>query len=601
MILFNKFMKIFIVLLLFVGLGFSNQLTAEAAPVMWGKTELKLGQIGKVTILKETKLVKMENGTLKEVRKLTKGEEFRVYSYKSEHSGLYGVGGGSFIQKDTSKVKYETPSKSKLALLEQQTTSPSNATKVMWGKTELKKGQIGKVTILGDTRLVKLENGSLTTVRNLKKGEEFRVYTYKSEQGGLYGVGGGSYIQKSTKVKYETPSKSKLAQLEALSAKEMKVHFIDVGQGDSILIQSPNGKSMLIDGGGKSKDDPVLKFLKSQGISKLDYVVATHPDEDHIGGLISVLKSDIKIGTFLDSGKAHTSNTYKEMIQLITNDKSIIFKPATKGEVISFDGLIFNVLHANAKASDNNDASIVLKLIYNQVSFLLTGDADTGIESEMMSKYNVKSTILKAGHHGSDTSSSAAFINAVKPAVTILSYGESNSYGHPNKTIVNRLTSSGSKIYHTAISGTITVTTNGTTYSVGGKTYTATGTTTGSGTSTGSGTTTGTGAVKPTTPVSNGKVVIKSKNLQTEEVVLENTGTTTVNLKNWVIVSVEGNQRFTLQSYSLGAKKTVTLTSGSKAKTGTGYIKISGAQVWNNSGDPAQLLNPQGVKVSELK
>ena len=589
----------FIVLLLFVGLGFSNQLTAEAAPVMWGKTELKLGQIGKVTILKETKLVKMENGTLKEVRKLTKGEEFRVYSYKSEHSGLYGVGGGSFIQKDTSKVKYETPSKSKLALLEQQTTSPSNATKVMWGKTELKKGQIGKVTILGDTRLVKLENGSLSTVRNLKKGEEFRVYTYKSEQGGLYGVGGGSYIQKSTKVKYETPSKSKLAQLEALSAKEMKVHFIDVGQGDSILIQSPNGKSMLIDGGGKSKDDPVLNFLKAQGISKLDYVVATHPDEDHIGGLISVLKSNIKIGTFIDSGKVHTSNTYKEMIQLITNDNSIIFKTAKKGEVISFDGLLFNVLHADANASDNNDASIVLKLTYNQVSFLLTGDADTGIESEMMSKYNVKSTILKAGHHGSDTSSSAAFINAVKPAVTILSYGESNSYGHPNKTIVNRLSSSGSKIYHTAISGTITVKTNGTTYSVDGKTYTATGTTTGT---TGSGTTAGTGTVaKPTTPVSNGKVVIKSKNLQTEEVVLENIGTTTVDLKNWVIVSVEGNQRFTLPTYSLKANQKVTLTSGSKGKTGTGYIKISGAQVWNNSGDPAQLLNPQGVKVSELK
>lgn len=201
----------------------------------------------------------------------------------------------------------------------------------MWGKTELKKGQIGKATIIDDTKLVKFENGSLSTVRNLKKGEEFRVYTYKSDQGGLYGVGGGSFVQKSSKVKYETPSKSKLAQLEALSLKEMKVHFIDVGQGDSILIQSPNGKSMLIDGGTKSKGDTVVKFIKSQGITKLDFVVATHPDADHIGGLIKVLESNIKIGTFMDSGKVHTSNTYKDMLTLIRN-KNINFKIPTKGE-----------------------------------------------------------------------------------------------------------------------------------------------------------------------------------------------------------------------------------------------------------------------------
>ncbi|MEK4521008.1 ComEC/Rec2 family competence protein [Psychrobacillus sp. FSL W7-1457] len=464
MILFNKFMKIFIVLLLFVGLGFSNQLTAEAAPVMWGKTELKLGQIGKVTILKETKLVKIENNSLKEVRTLTKGEEFRVYSYKSEQGGLYGVGGGSFIQKNTATVKYETPSKSKLALLEQQTTSPSNATKVMWGKTELKKGQIGKATIIDDTKLVKFENGSLSTVRNLKKGEEFRVYTYKSDQGGLYGVGGGSFVQKSSKVKYETPSKSKLAQLEALSLKEMKVHFIDVGQGDSILIQSPNGKSMLIDGGTKSKGDTVVKFIKSQGITKLDFVVATHPDADHIGGLIKVLESNIKIGTFMDSGKVHTSNTYKDMLTLIRN-KNINFKIPTKGEKITFDNLNLQVLNVGTTNSDNNDASIVLKLAYNNISFLLTGDADTGKESEIMSKYNVKSTILKAGHHGSDTSSSEAFLKAVKPEVTILSYGKNNQYGHPHKAVVDRLNLFKSSIYHT-LSGTITVKTNGTSYSV---------------------------------------------------------------------------------------------------------------------------------------
>lgn len=464
--MYKRFTKIFLALLLIIGISFSNISVAEAAPVMWGKTELKLGQLGKVTILANTKLVKIENNSIKEVRTLTKGEEFRVYSYKSEHGGLYGVGGGSYIQKNTAKVKYETPSKSKLALLEQQTTTSSNATKVMWGKTELKKGQIGKVTIIADTKLVKLENGSLSTVRNLKKGDEFRVYTYKSEQGGLYGVGGGSYVQKNTaKVKYETPSKSKLAQLEALSAKEMKVHFINVGQGDSILIQSPNGKNMLIDGGTKSEGLDLVAFIQKQGITKLDYVVATHPDADHIGGLIEVLRSNIKIGTFLDSGKAHTSNTYKEMLTLIRNDKNIKFISAAKGQEILFDNLKLKVLHADAKASDNNDASIVLKLAYNKVSFLFTGDADTGIEAGLIGNSDIQSTILKAGHHGSNTSSSAYFISKVKPKVTILSYGTNNRYGHPHKEVVDRFKLYKSKVYHTP-SGTITVSTNGATYSV---------------------------------------------------------------------------------------------------------------------------------------
>ena len=588
--MFKRFLKVFLALLLFIGIGFSNILKVEAAPVMWGKTELKLGQIGKVTILSDTNLVKVSNGSLENIRTLKKGEEFRVYSYKSEQGGLYGVGGGSYVQKNTTKVKYETPSKSKLALLEQQTASnnsTSSATKVMWGKTELKKGQIGKVTILADTNLVKLENGSLSQVRTLKKGEEFRVYTYKNENGGLYGVGGGSYIQKNTaKVKYETPSKSKLAQLEALSSKEMKVHFMDVGQGDSILIQSPNGKNMLIDGGTKASGTKVVNFIKSQGITTLDYVVATHPDEDHIGGLISVLESSLKIGTFIDSGKVHNTNTYYKMLSLV-DSRNLNFKVLTEGETIPLDGnLTLQLLHVGTNASETNDASIVMKLTYKNISFLLTGDADTGIEADLMSKYNVKSTILKAGHHGSNTSSSTAFINAVKPEATILSYGKDNSYGHPNQEVVNRLNSNNSKIYSTAQSGNITVTTNGTTYSINGKTYTNSGSSEGT-------------PISP--PVSSGKVIIKSKNLITEEVVLENTGTTAVNLKGWKLISVEGNQQYIFGDYSLGAKKIVTLTSGVKGKTGTGYIKIANSSIWNNTGDAAQLFNPQGVKVSELK
>jgi len=250
---------------------------------------------------------------------------------------------------------------------------------------------------------------------------------------------------------------------------KMQVHFIDVGQGDSILIQSPNGKNMLVDGGTKGEGAKVVSFLKSKGVSTLDVVVATHPDADHIGGLISVL-NNFKVGQFIDSGKVHTSQTYFEMLQLI-DDKNIPFKVAKTGDKIALDSLITTtVLHADENASSTNGASIATRILYGSVSFLLTGDAEATAENKMLSKYgNLKSTYLKAGHHGSNSSSTATFINSVKPAGAIFSYGEGNQYGHPHAEVVSRLNAVGSKIYSTAQSGDITVTTNGTTHGVTAK------------------------------------------------------------------------------------------------------------------------------------
>ena len=253
--------------------------------------------------------------------------------------------------------------------------------------------------------------------------------------------------------------------------KKMEVHFIDVGQGDSILIESPNGKTMLIDGGTKAAGDDVVAYLKSQQISQLDYVVATHPDADHIGGLIDVFAAT-QVSNFVNSGKVHTTDTYNELLTAATNEGSNYIEPTT-GQTISLDSsLKVQVLHADASATDNNDASIVLKVTYNEVSFLLTGDADTDIESKMTSSYDVSSTILKAGHHGSDTSSSLAFLQKVQPAATILSYGQDNSYGHPHSKVLSNLKTVGSKAYSTAESGTITVVTNGATYNILGKEFT---------------------------------------------------------------------------------------------------------------------------------
>ncbi|MTD30139.1 S-layer homology domain-containing protein [Planomicrobium sp. YIM 101495] len=250
--------------------------------------------------------------------------------------------------------------------------------------------------------------------------------------------------------------------------KQAKVHFINVGQGDSILIQSGNGKNMLIDGGTKSQGAKVVSFLKSKGVTKLDVVVATHPDADHIGGLISVL-NNFSVGKFIDSGKAHTTDTYLELLQLI-DAKNIPFEVPKAGQNLAFDNVMdVQVLNAAPNASDNNDASLVLRAKYGKVSFLLTGDAGTSIENAMTTKYEVKSTYLKAGHHGSNTSSSATFINAVRPAGTVLSYGKDNSYGHPHKEVLTRLNNVKSKVYSTALAGDITVTTDGNSHSTTAK------------------------------------------------------------------------------------------------------------------------------------
>ena len=264
----------------------------------------------------------------------------------------------------------------------------------------------------------------------------------------------------------QKPNKTiETSQIPVEPSGQMKVHFLDVGQGDSILIQSPNGKNLLVDGGTKNAGKDVVDYIRKQGIEKLDYVVATHPDADHIGGLISVLNS-ISIKNFVDSGKVHTSQTYEEMLQLIL-DKNIPFIVPEIGDTIPLDDeLDITVLHMGDESDDNNEASIVLKISYGDVSFLLMGDADTNVEKSILEQFSVEATVLKAGHHGSDTSSSEDFIQSVKPKVTILSYGKDNSFGHPHAEVKSRLERFSSQMYATAVVGNIVVETDGVDYNV---------------------------------------------------------------------------------------------------------------------------------------
>ncbi len=358
---------------------------------------------------------------------------------------------------------------------------------------------------------------------------------------------------------------------------EMRMHFFDVGQGDSILIESPNGKTMLVDGGVKGAGQQVVSYIHELGIEKLDVVVATHPDADHIGGLIPVLNS-IPIEQFYDSGKVHTSQTFEEMLSLIDSNNIPYNVPKT-GDSIALDNeLDVKVLNANENASDNNDASIVLKVTYGNISFLLTGDAGVALEKEMLQQ-NVKATVLKAGHHGSNTSSSQSFIQAVQPEVTILSYGKDNKYGHPHAEVVERLQAIGSKIYATAETGTVTVSTDGVSYNVSAKEWS--------------------GAIAEK-PKMKQDVEIISKDLIGEIVAIKNNGQDTVSLKDWQLVSIEGNQVFNFPNVSLQPGKTIYVTSGTTAREGQNYLKWTTRQIWLNDGDSAQLLNAKGEVVSEL-
>lgn len=246
---------------------------------------------------------------------------------------------------------------------------------------------------------------------------------------------------------------------------EMSVDFIDVGQGDSILIQTTNGENILIDAGTQSAGQKVVSYLKEKDVGTLDMIVATHPHADHIGGLIPVL-NEINVDKFVDSGMEHTSKTYENLLNLI-DEKDIDFEIPKIGDKYSFQNFDMEVLHVDANAKNANDASIALKGEYDDVSFMLTGDAEKEAERQMVnSSFNLKSNVYKAGHHGSNTSSTQSFINKVKPETSILSYGEGNSYNHPSSDVVKRLDKAGSDIYSTAEEGNIEVMANGVIHNV---------------------------------------------------------------------------------------------------------------------------------------
>lgn len=238
----------------------------------------------------------------------------------------------------------------------------------------------------------------------------------------------------------------------------VKVHYINVGQADSTLIQV-DGKNILIDAG--NDDNLTYNYLKQQGITKLDYVIATHPHADHIGGMSTII-NNFTVDKFYAPKVTTTTVTFENMIKALQN-KGLKITTPTIGETIAIGNATLTFLAPNsATYEDLNNYSIVCKLKNGNNSFIFTGDAESLSEGEILAKQlDISANVLKVGHHGSSSSTSQGFLNKVNPQYAIISVGAGNDYGHPNQETLTKLNSKGVKTFRTDTQGTIIATSNG--------------------------------------------------------------------------------------------------------------------------------------------
>ena len=242
------------------------------------------------------------------------------------------------------------------------------------------------------------------------------------------------------------------------SEDELVAHFIDVGQGDSSFIELPNGDTMLIDAGTASYGDDIIEYIESLGYQDIDYVVATHPHADHIGGMAEVIDA-FDIETVYMPKAVSTSKTYENLLETI-QDKGLSIHTGRAGvEVLNTDDLtILMFAPVQEEYSNLNNYSIVLKITYGDTSFLYTGDAEDSLD-EITG--DIEADVLKVGHHGSDTSTTSDFLARVNPSYAVISVGEGNSYGHPALSTIELLEGYTSNIYRTDLSGTVVISSDG--------------------------------------------------------------------------------------------------------------------------------------------
>lgn len=243
---------------------------------------------------------------------------------------------------------------------------------------------------------------------------------------------------------------------------DLRVHFLDVGQADSALIQLPNDQVALIDGGNRGDGDDLVAYIKSLNIEKIDYVVATHPHADHIGGLPEVIEA-FDIGKVYMPNKAANTKIFEKLLEEIKKKDLKITQAKSGMMIVDEEDLKLSILAPiGTDYSNVNDYSIVNKLEYKEMSLLFTGDAEKQAESELVSSgVDLSAEILKVGHHGSDSSSTDEFLDKVNPKYGVISCAKDNSYGHPRQEVIDRLNQRNIKILRTDEMGTIILDSDG--------------------------------------------------------------------------------------------------------------------------------------------
>ena len=245
----------------------------------------------------------------------------------------------------------------------------------------------------------------------------------------------------------------------AAQAGTLTVTWLDVGQGDAAVIQC-GGQTMLIDGGKPEKSSYIYAWLQQHGLSYLDVIVATHVDADHIGGLSGALNY-ASVGTAYCPVTTGTTETFQSFVKFLAQRGKQITVP-TADETFALGGAQVQILGPLHSAEDSNDNSIVLKVSFGATSFLFTGDAERAEEQDLLNAgVNLQSTVLKVGHHGSDTSTSYPFLRAVAPQYAVISVGAGNSYGHPTEAVLSRLRDAGVTTFRTDMQGEITAVSDG--------------------------------------------------------------------------------------------------------------------------------------------
>jgi competence protein ComEC len=259
-----------------------------------------------------------------------------------------------------------------------------------------------------------------------------------------------------------TPSSSQpTAPAQTQATGTLQVHYIDVGQADSILIKAADGTAVLIDGGNNPDGPNVVNYLKSQQVKELAAVIATHPHEDHIGGLDTVIKSFPVKAVYMPNASS-TTKTFEDLISAIKASGAKRIQ-AKEGVTLDIPGLTGQFIAPNgSEYEEQNDYSAVLRLTFGKITFLFTGDAGELSENEMLkSGQNVKADVLKVGHHGSATSTGSAFLRVVSPKYAIISVGAGNDYGHPAISTLARLSGAGVQVFRTDDDGTVVATCDG--------------------------------------------------------------------------------------------------------------------------------------------